>query len=502
VPAEHALRMRILAGLILAVVAVLYLRLVSPTWLISPDSTDYVEGARSFVRFDGYLDATGVPQTLVPPGTSFVYAAAAAIPSPDFLAFNLLTKLLAIAFIALAYLVARRSAGDVVALVLVVFLALSERLLSESTRILSDIPFSAAFMLTLWLFPQDALEDLPAGSALALGGLVASCYFIRTAGLFVFLGYVVYVALFVRTKRWRTIACVFGVFAVVAGLLWLRARYWGRGPSYVQLMFLRESWVMDSGFPSPGEWIERIVGNGAATLRAVYIMLSNQYRVVPKGVVICALAATGFAAALVRRRAPLYACLLLCCILALLPQPFPPDARYLLPILPLLALCVAFGAQAIVGVFRSARARGLAQLALAAIVGINPYWPSGVQVADELRRELDRTGSAPIVYVRHERFQALIERHRGTLAPADVVATMQANVVRYFLPPGTHMLNVPLTNDVEKSYRVLREAGTTVLYCDRNVANWLYLEPVIRAHAPAFQLVDGNQWAAVYTFRP
>jgi 4-amino-4-deoxy-L-arabinose transferase-like glycosyltransferase len=494
--------MRVLAGSILAAVAVLYLCLTSPAWLISPDSTDYVEGARSLVRLHGYLDTTGAPQTLAPPGTSFVYAVAAAIPSADFFSFNLLTKFLAIAFIALAYLVARRSAGDVVALILVLFLALSERILSESTRILSDIPFSVVFMLTLWLFPEDALEEPPVGSALALGGLVALCYLMRTAGLFVLLGYVVYVALFARAKRLRTIACVSGVFAVVAGLLWLRARYWGGGPSYLQLMFLRESWVMDSGFPSPGEWIERIVSNGEATLRAIYIMLSNQYRVVFSGVVICALAAAGFAAALVRRRALLYACLLVCYLPALLPQPFPPDPRYLLPILPLLALCAAFGAEAIVDMFPSQPARTLVQLALVAAVVINPYWPSGVGVARDLRGDLRRTGAAPIVYRRHETFQALVERHRGTLAPTDVVATMHANILRYLLPAGTRVSNIPLTNDVERSYRALREAGTTVLYCDRGEPSWRYLEPVILTHAAAFQLVDENQSGAIYQFRP
>jgi len=494
--------MRVLTGSIFAAVAVLYLRLVSPTWLLSPDSPDYVEGARSLVRLHGYLDVTGAPQTLAPPGTSFVYAVAAAIPSADFFSFNLLTKFLAIAFIALAYLVARRSAGDVVALILVLFLALSERLLYESTNILSDIPFSAAFMLTLWLFPEDALEDPPVGAALTLGGLVALCYLMRTAGLFVFLGYVVYVALFARAKRLRTIACVSGVFAVVAGLLWLRARYWGGSPSYFQLMLLKQAWVMDSGVPSPGEWVERIVSNGAATLRAAYVILSNKYWVVPNGLVMCALTATGFAAALVRRRAPLYACLLVCYLAALLPQPFPPDSRYLLPILPLLALCAAFGAQAIVDMFTSERARTLAGLALVAIVVINPYWTNGVRVARGLRGDLDRMGAASIVYRRHEAFQALVERHRGTLAPADVVATMHANVLHYFLPVGTRVVNIPLTNDVERLYRGLRETGTTVLYCDKNVPSWHNLESVIRAHSAAFQLVDENQSGAVYMFRP
>lgn len=494
--------MRITTGLTLVAVAIFYVYLASGTWLITPDSTDYVEGAKSLARARGYLDATGAAQTLVPPGTSAVYALAAVLPSRDFFYFNVLTKLLTVSFIVLAYLVVRRSAGDGVALIVVLFLALCERLIFESTRILSDIPFSATFMLTLWMFPQDKLEAMPVRAALALGAIVACCYVMRMAGLFVYLGYVTYLALWVRKNRLRTIVLVSSVLALVAGTLWLRARHAGASHSYLQLMFLRQAWVMDSGFPGLGDWWNRIATNTATTLRSLYLAFSNEERLLPGGVVVCLLICGGLAAELAHRRAPLHLCFLGSYLPALLLPPYAPDHRYFLPILPLLALFAASGARMMSGWLPSDRGRRLFRLALVAVVVINPFWPSGFAFAAGLRSELDRASGASIMYRGHERFLELVERHRGSLTSTDVVATMHANILRYFLPAGTRVWSVPLTEDVETLYRKLRDNRTTELYCDKTVDNWRYLEPVIRTHAASFELVAENQAAAIYNVRP
>ena len=85
---------RIVGGILAGGVALFYLGLNSGTWLISPDSTDYVEGARSLAALVGYVDAAGVPLTFFPPGTSMLYAVAALLPAADYVYFNLLTNCL------------------------------------------------------------------------------------------------------------------------------------------------------------------------------------------------------------------------------------------------------------------------------------------------------------------------------------------------------------------------------------------------------------------------
>src|SRR5262249_12166577 len=140
---------------------------------------------------------------------------------------------------------------------------------------LSDIPFSVMFMLTLWLFPEEELDAMSPRGALALGGMIAGCYLIRTAGLFVLLGYAMCIAVRAQRHPARTIGIVTSVVAIVAGVLWLRAKAAGAPYSYLQLLFLRDAWVADSGWPSLADWYARSVKNGTATLRAIYRAFAN-----------------------------------------------------------------------------------------------------------------------------------------------------------------------------------------------------------------------------------
>ena len=50
---------------------------------------------------------------------------------------------------------------------------------------------------------------------------------------------------------------------------------------------------MDSGFPTLGDWYDRITANTATTLRYVYVAFSNDGRLLPGGVVLCLLLIVG-----------------------------------------------------------------------------------------------------------------------------------------------------------------------------------------------------------------
>lgn len=97
----------------------------------------------------GYVDAQGAAITFFPPGASALYVLAALVPSEDYRYFNLLSKLTVLAFIGLSFLVVRRSAGAPVALLVALFLALSQSVIHASTRILSDPLFGALLVLTV-----------------------------------------------------------------------------------------------------------------------------------------------------------------------------------------------------------------------------------------------------------------------------------------------------------------------------------------------------------------
>jgi hypothetical protein len=482
-------------------VAVLYLYLNSGTWLISPDSTDYVEGARSLAALRGFVDATGTPITFFPPGASAVYALAALIPSPTYVFFNALTKLLVLVYLALSFLVVRRSAGRGVALLTLLFLALSATLMSESTRILSDILFSATFMLTVWLFPPDRLEHLRPREALVLGVLVSCCYLVRTAGLFVPLGYMAYILLCVRRNRIQTLTRVAAVFLAVAVVLALRAMANPAGYSYLRVMTTKEPWVADSGLLGPWDLVERAWTSLRVFAHDVAVVVSNQEGLGVHGAFICLLMALGLVRGLVERRSILTVLFLLAYAPALvLMEPVP---RYLLPMLPLLVLFVVDGAELTLAMVPGEQARRAVAVGILAFICVNPYWQRGFTFGRETRKDLDRLQGVAIVHPGHEAFLDLVRANGHALSPADVIATNHANILRYFVPPEVSIRPLPLIVNVDRAYLILKKAGATYLYCDKIDRDiWGHIDPVIKDHPSSFELVAEKTDAAIYRMLP
>ncbi len=296
---------QLVAAVTFCATAAFFLRLNSGVWSISPDSTVYVEGARSLARLAGYVDARGLPLAHYPPGTSALYALAALIPATDYVYFNLLTKFLTIGFIWLVFVLIRRSAGIGAALLTVCFLTFSQILIHESTHILSDLAFIFCLAATMALFPQEKLESMSAGWAVLLGVLATCAYLVRVPGLFLYLGYTAYIALHVKRNRWRTIAIVSAVLFPVVLAVTLTSATDPQG-SYLRLMFLRRQYVLDSGFPTLADWYARISLNARTIVRLIYVTLANQSRVGIAGVVLYGFLVAGFAAALRSRRSTLH----------------------------------------------------------------------------------------------------------------------------------------------------------------------------------------------------
>ncbi len=485
---------RIISGIIMGGVVLFYLGLNSGTWLISPDSTDYVEGARSLAALRGYVNAAGAPLTFFPPGTSVLYAVAALPPSADYFYFNLLTKLLVLAFVWLSFVVVRRSAGMAAALFVVFFLVLSQTLMSESTHILSDPAFGAVLMLTVYLFPEERLADLSPRSALGLGLMAAACYAFRTVGISVFLAYVVSIALRAHHSRVKTVGLVALAFLVVAVPLavWAAPSEY----SYFRMMFWREQWVSDSGVAGLWDWWAHISINVQKTLSDIHYTFTNEWDVGWSGVTMGGVMGLGLIAASVNRRV-LHLSLLFFYALALVVMSSEP--RYILPIITLLAMSGIDGARWAMS-WPKARwaSRGLL-VVLAAMVCFSPYWRNGYQYARWLRAELTRMHGEVVAYPGHGEFLDLVRSHADQLKPGDVVATMHPDVLRYFVPGTVTLWALPITVDPENAYRAIKDRSATYLYCDKKVTPiWSHIEPVIQRHASGLALVAENSSAVIY----
>ncbi|MBM4264256.1 MAG: hypothetical protein FJ145_22885 [Deltaproteobacteria bacterium] len=488
----------IVSWIALSCVVLFYLGLNSGTWFISPDSTQYVEGARSLATLRGYVSASGASLTFFPPGTSALYALAAILPSGDYFYFNLLTKLLVLAYIGLSFFIARRYADTVAALLLLHFLALSQTVIEASTYILSDPAFSAMLMLTIWQFSDDQLDNMSPRSAAGLGLMLAACYALRTTGLFVFLAYVTCIFLRARHSRMKSIGALALAFMVVAlpvALLGQRGEY-----SYFKIMLMREPWFADSGSPGLLEWGTRIAINLKTVLSHIYYIFSNDRGLRLSGVVICVLMALGFVVTFVQQRVSLHVTILSFYVAALLAWESVP--RLIIPIIPVLALLAFTGARWITHWPKPSWARGGLALTLTAVICISPYWWNGYSYAQGQRAELARKRGEVVAYQGHEAFLDLVRQNAHRLTRSDVVATMHANILRYFLRDGVKVWPVPLTVDPDKSYREIREAQTTYLYCDKKVTTiWKHVEPMIRRHAAGLELVAENGSAVIYRVR-
>ncbi|HQX81507.1 MAG TPA: hypothetical protein PKW63_07100 [Vicinamibacterales bacterium] len=485
---------RIAGGILAGGVALFYLGLNSGTWLISPDSTDYVEGARSLAALVGYVDAAGVPLTFFPPGTSMLYAVAALLPAADYVYFNLLTKLLVVTFVGLSFAVVRRSAGTAPALLVVLFLVLSQTLTSESTQILSDLAFGAALMLTVFLFPENRIHNLSPRAALGLGLMAAACYAFRTVGMSVFLAYVAAIALRAQHRRVRTIGLVSLVFMAVVVPLALRAAPGEH--SYFRMMFWREQWVSDSGIADLSDWWTHASVNLRQTLFDIHFVLTNDWDVGLSGVATGGLMVLGVVTAILNGRV-LYVSLLFFYVLALVVMGSVP--RYILPVIALLAMVAIDGGRWAMN-WPQARwaSRGLL-LGLLAVVCVSPYWWNGYLHARALRAELNRFQGAAVAYPGHGEFLDLVRRHSHELTPADVVATMHPNVLRYFLPDDVTLWVMPSTVDPEKAYQAIIDRSVTYLYCDKTVTTiWSRIAPMIERHASGLTLVAENASAVIY----
>lgn len=133
----------------------------------------------------------------------------------------------------------------------------------------------------------------------------------------------------------------------------------------------------------------------------------------------------------------------------------------------------------------------------------SPYWRIGVERASSLRRELGAPRSRPIMFSGHEGFLDLVARNEPSLTASDRIETMNANVLRYFMPSDVRVWSLPITEHVDEAYRSLIEDNATYVYCDKTVTPiWKHFEPVVRQYGNHLRVVMENDQGAIYRVTP
>ena len=201
-----------LAGLHLAAAAAAF----HPTPHSGGDNVAYLTLARSLLEHGAYLqlwDPLAPPHAQYPPGFPLLLAGALAVGITSWTALKALMVLVSAGAVALSYRWMCHRAAPGIALGAGLLIALAPGAVANSAWVLSDVPFWAAVMATLWL----ADRDRP-GGALALAFLAL---FVRTAGLPLVLAVALWLA---WRRRWRQAGAA-ALMLVLVALAWtLRAR--------------------------------------------------------------------------------------------------------------------------------------------------------------------------------------------------------------------------------------------------------------------------------------
>ena len=152
--------------------------------LFMDDSIEYVECAKSLVHLEGY-GRYGNPETIWPPGYSFLLALPLALGLDSILVFKIINILLAVAALVVFYLCLRGTLGDMESVLLAAALGVYFPWIYYSHAVLSECLFSFVMALFLLFAVRYGRE----GAAKDLAGLTVTAMLlpvIRLAGISIF----------------------------------------------------------------------------------------------------------------------------------------------------------------------------------------------------------------------------------------------------------------------------------------------------------------------------
>ncbi len=491
---ENALFFVLFSGIV-----IFYVQLLTGLWLITPDSADYLEGARSIAQGKGYVDAQGRFLSFFPPGTSLIYSLAAFFPRDDYYLFNALTLAFALGFFFVSYFFIKQRYGFLLALVSLFFLTFSVIVINQSVFVLSDFLFSFFFMLTVYLFPAEKLEGLKIQQVLGLGILTVVCYYIRTAGLFIFCCYFFYLLFFTNKHRVRTLSIYSLIFLASFFLLRIRNSKAETPFSYFDLLFLKKAWFADSGTAGISDLAERTGNNLIRIFGDFNFLFSNQSAVNISGILLVGLMTAGVILNLRDKRLRLY--LLFAAFhfmqLSIAIEDF--SIRHMIPLIPVSLIFVFEGLNRLFILIRIPPKNISLAVIFTVTLCLNKYPLHGYSNAQTIRKNISRSVPNRILYFGYKDFHELIQANNVNVKKGDMIVTRHKKIVKYFVPEVAKVGNFMLTVDEDKLYADLIKKKANYLYIDKR-PNFLFssVMGVINKHKSYFVLVSENKNAAIY----
>lgn len=199
---------------------------------VEHDSGIYITLAEALATGQGYREiffADHPTHTLYPPVFPLLLVPLFALFGYHFLAMKLLVVALGLVALYLLYVFYRGLAGDLVALLVVLFTATSYGILFHSQSVLTELPYLCFSLLALFWVQKESSHAAWPGQAVALAVvLIPLAYLTRIIGLSLLLATVMYLVCDsagkpqARLKR----ALVIGSLAAVPALAWFLRNWW------------------------------------------------------------------------------------------------------------------------------------------------------------------------------------------------------------------------------------------------------------------------------------
>lgn len=490
--AEEKRRQRRLA--IAAAVLVLGVQITATVMALSPaphnggDNAGYLSLAHSLVTQGSYVeqwDPEARPHTKYPPVYPTILAGAMLLGAEGWGAFKAISVFFVVVSVFVTFLWALDRRGPRFALVLALLLAFSPAVLWSSRWILSDPPFLALTLFTLWAFHRVDRGSASPAWLWAGGAAAILATFTRTAGLPLVLAVGGWLAL---ERRWKSLAIFGAAFALPSGLWWMRGQRSG-GAEYVSEFWKINPYDPDLGNVGVGGLVSRIFENLNG-----YVFTHIPAGLAPYGggllavlgLALVSAAVVGWGLRLRRERTvtelftPLYFGLIL-----VWPTVWSGD-RFALPLYPLLLF---YAGEALVDGARHLHRRlpwAVAALAVT-VLGIPAVraWSGLVHEASICSRVVETRGPFGCYSPGFQEF-TLAARWVGENLP-DGAAVFTRKPRIFYTLSGVPSRTYPLSQDPERFFREAREAGVEYVVMDRvDQLGALYVGPVVEARPEAF----------------
>ena len=498
---NHLLIIFVILGI--AIFSLFYISAISPYWKITPDSTTYVNGAKSIAVGKGYT-TRGKAASLYPPMASLIFSPFVFFFPENYFALNLLVTIFLFLSMILVFILFQKEIGGWKSLAIVLLSLGSIYLFYESTRLLSDI-FFMFFSIAAITFIKRSLNS---GSAIvkyifAAIFLSVACM-IRLVGIDLALAIMIYAGICLprnNKKRDHWILILGAFISIVFIVLW-EYRNMRIGYSYIGKFFSEQSGVVGLngiadmardfifGLGRKAVSITKLLTNGLTGKRLLFFY--------PLNIVFLLLLFFGLAISLKRKLTiiNIYTCIYLGHFFLLSPN----RIRYLLAVLPFLFYFLFIAIEWLIKKSRALEIPFATKLLYClVIIYISGYLSySGANMPKAVAWEhTSPFGEDTIKYEWNYDLQKLANWIRDNLPQEDTYMCMHPNVVDMITKRRGYYF--PFTFNKAKILEYIdRKQINYVLVNKRKPVVQEFLIPVIKTYPERFELVRDEKNASLY----